>query len=457
LYSWDLLTPFAYVDPGKTASGTGTLSNPYNPTQGLAIGPAASGDRLIVWLPGGYKYAAIVPTSGASATRRVIHKAQNPGSTVNGLRTRIRRVGGAGSIVGFNGTSYAVWDGFMVDTKTLLSEGGDLAATGEAAQLSAWNSTGCKFIRMYSDHQGANYADSNRSNVYIQYCDDIEIGDCRITNIGPASAVSSNVVLVELYDSTNLEIHNCEIWNGPTGIWSKGQYNKPNGVANHRYHHNVIRECGIGIRVSNPIQTSIANAVRAYQNVIRRCQHSLGVKSYASGEPKGIIFANNTVYNGQQRGAGDHYGTTPFALAYEDETASSFVSGSLIVSRNNAIYNVAEMIFTKGQGGLTQYDNCEWNRNLYNTFTNFWRQGEGGPTATFGTWQGQSPSRDASGLTSTPGFENIASDDIRPASGSALLGAGTDYLDLLGGGTSAAINIGAVILADRSDVFGPRV
>lgn len=466
LYAWDDLTPYAWVYGAKTDPGDGTQGNPFSPAQALAIGPAAAGDRVIKWLPsdyafssvspGGYKYATVVPTSGASSTRRVIHQAMYPGDIDPARRTRIRRTGGAGSILGFYNTNHAIWDGFVVDTKTLLTESSD-DRFGEAAQLSAWYSNGCKFIRCYTDHQGALYLGSNRCNLFMQYVDDMEVADSRFTHIGNSNAVGGNVNLVEMYESTNVDIHHNEFWNAPFAIWSKGQRDKPNGVHTHRYHHNIIRNCGIGIGVSNPINTMLARAHWLYQNLIYECQAGISVSSYGSNEPKGIIIANNTIFRGRSRtGSSEFYGFQPYGITYINSTGNPncFASDCLIVTRNNAVYDVAQAIYQHENNA--QYNNLSWDRNLYNaTPTAFWRQGEGGPIGSFSSWQAQTPSRDPNGLTSAPQFQNYATNDVRPNPGSPLINAGTDYLNLLGLGTGSPINIGAHIQTGES--FGPRI
>lgn len=465
LYPWDLQATDEWTLGTKTDPGAGTRSNPLSPTQAFASGPKSSGDKVIRWIGGAdyefshnstpfdYRFATILPTSGASATRRVIHQAEFPGSTDPATRVRIRRVGGAGSIIGFNQTNYAVWDGFMLDTKTLLTETSD-DRFGEAAQMSAWFSNGCKFIRMYSDHQNANYAGSNRSNLYIQYCDDMEVGDCWLSNIGVISSVGGNVLLAELYDNTNSTIHHCEFWNGPAGIWSKGQYDKPDGVHSNRMHHNKIHDCGIGISVANPIQTTLSRAVWAYQNQIYDCQIGMEVMSFNSNEPKGIVYVNNSIYNGVSRGPG--WAGVPTGMFFRHVTASSYASGCLIVSRNNAVHNMSNMIYTHDNGA--QYDFMTWDFNAYNTITGgggFWRQGEGGPQQTIATWRAESPARDNTVVTAAFNWQDIANENITPLAGSPLINAGQDYLQLLGGSNTAPCNIGAYMSA--GDVFGPRV
>lgn len=467
LYTWDDLTPFAYVDPAKTASGTGTIGDPYNPTQGLAIGPAASGDRVIIWLPGdlnltgtgnpsGAKFAQLYPVSGASSTRRVIHKAQYPGVTDPVLRTRIRRTSGSGVLFGFFNNAYAVWDGFTVDTKAGGVEPGiPDDPWGEVGQMSAWTSNNCKFIRIYSDHQFANYAGGDRNNIFIQDCSFIEIGDGLYKNIGPSAggASLSNVTLMMWYNSDNINVHHCDMFNAPTAIWCKGQ-TSANTVHTHTYHHNKIYNCGVAIRVSSPIQTLLANSVKAYQNQIFACHVGLAVTAFGSGgEPKGVAFVNNTIYNLARYGSSDVYGISTVALMYINTTATSYAADCNIITRNNACYNVNEMTFTLDNSA--QFDNMVWDYDAYNTYTNFWRQGEGGPTQNLATWQAESPSRDSHVVTASPGFVDVSGNNIALAGGSPLLNAGIDILNLNGNGTAAACHIGAWL--GSGDVFGRRV
>jgi hypothetical protein len=461
LYSWDALTPFAYVDPAKTASGTGTLSDPLNPTQAISVGPAASGDRVIIWLPGDYnisavnaagrRFAALVPQNGASSTRRVIHKAQNPGSTVAGLRTRIRRTSGAGVIFGFLNSSDAIWDGFMCDTKSGDAETVAAGGSGETGQASAWNSTRCKFIRCDFDSQYATYDDGDRNCIFVHTCSDVEIGDCRFTKIGPSSgqASVSNITLLMWYNSDGIEVHHCEFSLCPTAIWCKGQ-TAAGSVFNHRYHHNVFHECGVAIRVSSPIQTSLANYVRSYQNIIYNCQFGLVASNFNVNEPAGIAFVNNVVANGTERHTGAFSTTHAGMMCYG--SAGAFQDGHVIY-RNNAIVNVYTGNYTYDDG--SQIDRARWDRNSYFGFTTISRHSEG-TNMNLSTWQGKTPARDAAVLTSDPLFVNSSANDFRLQAGSPLRSFGTDFLSLLGGSSSASINVGPYITSDMSDQIGPR-
>jgi hypothetical protein len=463
LYTWDLLAPYGYADPAKSTSGAGTFADPWSKAEGLAIGPAAVGDRKVIWLPGdinvtttnaaGQKYPAIVPVSGASSTRRVIHQAMYPGSTNPALYTRIRRTSGGGTIFGFYQSSYCIWDGFRCDTLTGVAQSAAGGGTGEASQVGFWESTGCRVVRLWLDGQGDNYgSDGNRSVIYVDQCTDWEIGDSYITSTGAAltGAAPTNTAGIMLYDSSVGDIHHNTVYNCATGIWSKGQH-IASSVYDINIRNNRVDFCNGGIFVSNPIQTSTANYVRLYQNVVTRCQINLGVKSYNATEPSGIVIVNNTVGNGYQH---EVAGWQPVAFNTQ-ATSTAFQDGHIIV-RNNAYHNVYAMNYLYDSG--TQNDKLRWDYNGYSSYTQFAGDPEGASISQ-AAWQASTPARDTNGLFSgtSPSFVDATNADFRLQSGSAYRNAATDYLNLLGTGTSAAIHIGAYITGSMTDLIGKRV
>lgn len=462
VYEWDDDTPYAYVSPSKTASGACTEVDPCNPTQGLAIGPAASGDRVVIWLPGdfgvtttnaaGQKYPSIVPTSGASATRRVIHKAQYPRSTNPAQYTRIRRSSNGGTIFGFYQNQYVIFDGFRTDTATGSPQTQAGGGSGEVSLFGCWESTGVKGVRLWLDLQGDNFSsDGNRSAVHIEQCTASEFADSYVTSTGSSltgGAPHNNAGLM-IYDSSDLNIHHNDFYNLPTCIWSKGQHIAAS-VFDIDIHHNKVDYCVGGIFVSNPIQTSSANYVRVYQNIITRTQIGLGVKSFNPSEPSGIVIVNNTVANGVRHETGSWQ-----AVGFNTQSVSTAFQDGHIIVRNNAYHNIYAMNYLYDSGA--QNDRLRWDYNGYSTYTQFAGDPEGSDISQ-AAWQGDTPQRDFNGLFSatSPSFVDAANSDFRLQAGSAYRNAGTDYLDLLGTGTSASINLGAYITSDMTDQIGKR-
>lgn len=463
-WDWDDKDPTHIADPTATSNGTGSELSPLQPSQAWALS-AVSAEVRCKWKPGALsitgaaadvKRAFLAPLNSGTASRRIIHyatnKAANP-AVLSADMTHFRRSSGTGVIFGFDNNDYCIFDGFNCDTASGAQIGN--GSHGEVGQVSSWDSSNCKFVRLKLDSQFSDYDLGNHNNIFVEDCQEIEIADSDIGKIGSVNSPGGNVCALMWYNTSGMRVHHNLLHDAPTGIWCKAQTpDALDTVKDHDYHHNIIRDCGTGIQVSSPIQTTLAMAVRAYQNLIYDCMNGLVISSFNSNEPKGIVYANNTIWRLRRRGTADSHGTTGKGCKFLHAASDSFASGCLIVVRNNAFYDTQEAVYTHDNSA--QYDNLSWDRNLYNTQDVFWRQGEGGPTASFATWQAESPARDTNGSTSAPGFEDIANDDARPAAGSALLGAGTDYLQLLGGTNTAPINIGAIILPGRNDQFGPR-
>jgi hypothetical protein len=342
----------------------------------------------------------------------------------------------------------------MVDTKSGAPEvdNPQNPIWGEVGQMSCWNSNNCKFIRIYSDHQNATYDQGDRNNIFIQTCSFIEIGDCVFRNLANSGGSGfTNLSMLMWYNSDNLDVHHNLFEAGACGIWCKGQ-TAADSVHTHDYHHNKFRNLGVAVRVSSPIQTTTARAVRVRQNQIYNCTVGVAVTAFQPGEPKGILVVNNTIYNGISYLNFDQYGTQPRAFLVTDADGATFVANSNITFRNNACYNIQEMVHLRQND--SQFDALTWDYNAYNTYTNFWRVGEGGPVSNLSTWQAEDPPRDFHVVTGSPNFVDIANNNITPNTGSPLINAGIDVLNIRGNGTSGPCNIGASVLSN--DSFGPR-
>jgi hypothetical protein len=461
LYEWDDDVPYAYVDPEKTSSGSGTLEDPYNPTQGLAITASSEDeDRVVLWLQGtltvnganaaGQKYPTLVPASGASATRRVIHKAQYPGDPARA--TRLTRGTGGGTLIGFWQSEFVVIDGFVIESLSGSPQTQAGGGSGEVALVGFWESENVAAVRMYLDMLGDHFGtDGNRSVVHIEFVDGFELADSYITSTGSTltGGAPHNTTGIMIFNSANGSIHHNTLEVLPTAIWSKGQ-REGIQVANIDIHHNRVDESNGGIVISNPIQTNPANWVRVYQNVVTRAQIALAAKSYGSNEPAGIAFVNNTVGNGYRYESGTWQ---PGGFVTQGP-AGSFVDGTIVV-RNNAYVNVYACNWTYTDGSHT--DRLRWDYNGCSGYTQFAGDPEGS-SISVSAWQGDTPPRDEHGLfdDTDPLFADAENGDFRLESGSPYRNAATDYLNLLGNGTNGPINIGAYITSDMSDQIGRR-
>jgi len=116
-----------YCDPTKSTNGAGTLGDPYQPSQAMAL--SVSVMKLhVLWLPGSVTLAstadrhlpALRPTNSGTSAFRIVHRATNPAAYNISNLTQVRHSGGTGTgdgcpAFGFSGTDYVIFDGFYVD------------------------------------------------------------------------------------------------------------------------------------------------------------------------------------------------------------------------------------------------------------------------------------------------------------------------------------------------------
>lgn len=465
LYEWDDDVPYAYVDPEKTTSGTGTIGNPYNPTQAMAIQRDPSGlvDRVIVWLPGtlnitgihpdNAKFPYLTPTTSGNATARIIHKASNTAADApSEERTYINRTSGNGSIFGAYNVDYIIWDGFWSTTSGLSNPVG---APGEVSIASFWMTDGSKLVRCNLDAANVFFQDGNHAVLYFEQVNDLEIADNYLANIGASenNPVGNNPIVMT-YNAAHVEFHhNTLVGPGASGYYAKGQRDVSPQVIGHRVHHNRISGVGAGVVVGSPTQEAFDDWMWVYQNVITESEWGVILTSFNPNEPYGIAIVNNTIADGITYHGAFGAGNVGFGLNSRTED-DPWTNGNIEI-RNNIFYNVQKAVW---QEFTPTVDNISWSGNGYNTFTTFRQIGEGGPSSNFAAWQAETPARDPSpgGTTASPLFVNAAGGDFTLQPESTYRDAVSDFLNLRGNGTSGLINRGAYITSDMSDVIGRR-
>jgi hypothetical protein len=251
-------------------------------------------------------------------------------------------------------------------------------------------------------------------------------------------------------------MHHCRIENVSSAAYIKG--NQASGWnAPLRFDHNIVkntRNANITPNVAGEVSGS--PYVDIVQNLfLAESGYAIGFHSPgapSSDNPLSVRVVNNTFV-----------GLSGHTLAYEGngvdgvwtwgDLTSGLTQGAGCYHRNN-IYIITKSIQVL-MGGAQNTDatgvaRIDSDRNLYpSAFENNF--GTGGDSKA--TWTGTS-GREGNSSFGTPTFVNAAAEDYRLQSGSDGEDMGTDILDLLGGGTSAAINAGAEI-GDGS-TFGPR-
>jgi len=456
-YSWDALAADFIVDPARVTDGTGSEASPFQPSQvlmvngsgGTAVNP--NGQRVIFeWLPGNLDYTDARASnfrppyfrplySGASG-QPVIHRARyKAGSRTESSAnyTSIRRIGGMGSIIGVgvpgSGLTDIYFDGFNIPTWA-----GSAGTSSEVFMYSVWNSNRIKGIRLRLDGESAgaiSVPSNNYGAVWHQETDDCEWADGIIQNIGSASGTQIWSA-VEHYSAQGLDFHHNDI-DGirGQGIFEKGETGQQN--LGNRYHHNHIRNIygtnGALFQYIHTTGTTLASASWWYQNLVRD-SYAFMRTNYIGTAQTGVVVANNTVARMGNWG-----------IFFNNHTHSP-----LWAVRNNIWSSSVYPYYPEDGGGWSSYAaavDIDRNRHYSNTAAML----DSG-SRSLATVQAAPYSIDVNGQESDPGFFDAANNDFRRTYDQL----GTDYLSLLGGSSSAAINQGCYITADQSDSIGRR-
>ena len=460
-YFWDDLAPDYIVDPSRTTNGTGSEASPFQPSQvlslhgtgGTAVNP--NGQRVIFeWLPGNldysdprgadYRFPYFRPAdgyggaSGQPVIHRARYKAANP-AVSSGNYTSIRRTGGMGSILGAGtpggvAANYVYFDGFNIPTWA-----GSAGVESEVFMYSVWDSNFVKGVRLRLDGEsaGAISVDSNNYGaVWHQNSNDCEFADSLVQNIGAATGTQIWAG-AEHYSCQRLDIHHCDFDNiRGQGIFEKGETNSSNRNVANRYHHNHLRNItGANAALFQYVHTTgttLADASWWYQNIVRDC--TMFMKSQiVSGAQSGVVVVNNTIAR----------------MANWGIYVNNHSHDALWVIRNNIWLDAVYPYYPEdGSNWATYATGMDIDRNRHYANTAAMRNDADRSLSYVQTNYGV----DVNGQETDPGFIDAANNDFRRTYDTL----GTDYLSLLGGSSSAAINQGAYITSDMSDRIGRR-
>lgn len=451
----DALSTDAWMDPTRSTDGDGTLGTPWRWQQMVDYNPGGA-KHVVTWLPGyiqavpGDKFPLIQPDHSGTSTNPQIwrgqYKATNS-NTTSQQKSGVQRASGSGSFLGTQSTNHLWVDG--LDFPNWHGANGS-----ENFMVSGWSTTGLRFSRCVLDGQASGNVTDDSTNcgaIYFQEATDCKVTDCIIRNIGSTSG-QQLWSGIEYYSCTNLQTYNNLIHAiRGFGIFEKGVIGVNYNIANRHHHsiiHSVARYCIFQYLHSSG--TTLANATWWYQNILRDAgvhgYFAQALGSMAHPTQSGVVVANNIM----ARAAGAGINIKWFAgVDYEP----------LQVFRNNIIYdNTSEgLSITDGSWALTMQGEADFDRNRYDSNGVVFNDSDG--DRTFIQLQdlvGVSGDIEQNGTTGDPGFENAASNDWRLTSGSTCRNTGADYLSLLGGSSSAAINVGPYITAGMTDSIGCR-
>jgi hypothetical protein len=432
------------VDPAGTTAGTGSELNPLTVAQAIDLATTSSYVHC-EWLPGAdpvallnAKWPAVRPSNSGSATRPIIHRARNPAiSTPNQAdRTRFIRASGEGSFfgVGVDGQVFSdiIWDGF--ECLDYCNQN-----YGDRFGFSVWDGTRIALRRSIIENGGgALGSGDNHGCVWGQAVNGFEIGDCLIGN-NTYGENAENAAAILFYDVNNVDIHHCEIYQSDALVWFKGLHDGQT-MRNNSVRLSVFRDAfKLGVGYSAPDGgTTHDDLLRIYQNHIHSCQSGVWTNSYGPGSPQGVALINNLI-----RACTSGVLLKPGAGGY----------APTLTNRNNIFFQNTYAIESQDTSWAASHSMFEFDYNNYYGHTAIYR--ESGTSRDWAYWTG-TIGNEANGINVDPSFVDANSGDYRLNGGSSVLNAGFDYLQLLGGLQSAAINLGPYVSAGQDETIGVR-
>lgn len=377
----------------ETNAGNGTRYNPlYNP-----VNSGASGAPITIK----------AETAGSVSLRSTQSSQRQP-------------------IIGTYNRSWVVWDGFLIDEQYIPT-------TPDTGPVVVWESQNVTVQNMTIRGYSRGWAD-NHNGIRIEQVSNITLRGNVISgyNDTPSGMNGSGITM---YYTQAATVENNDIYNSNTGIFVKGVIAGPIVIRK-----NLVHGVTHGILFGGIGTAAASNGARAYSNIVYDCYACIAFIGYDNVSPANVVVANNTLIDAN--------------------TNKSTDGGAILYRGNYGGYRnirVANNVFAASRAGAVAWDNqisqVTMSNNAYfqNTVT--------GELAYRGysslqEWTAASGKDSSGSLQVDPRFVNLGSRDVKLQSGSPLIGAGVDVLDLNGNGsTTDRVNIGAYAIGN--EVIGP--
>lgn len=444
-----------YVTAAASGGGDGSIGDPW--TLAEAMSSALAGNQVQVGPgiytgtnTGNHSIAAWRPANSGSSGNPIVFFAQNrsgltySAGVTSELRSGSTTPNSGCAAFGTTGEDYIIWDGFFVDES-------DSATIGDSGMVQFEDTTGselrsCVLLRApYSTPAG------NQNAVRFEVAFSCVMTDCYVLGDGTAPEGANSAAFM-VYNSNDCIVAHNEFLNDPYPVWWKGDTDTPHNSNGNITRFNKITNCTTGISVSAAQDTG--NPTLVYGNLIVTCSGAgIGTHGYTGSEPEYTHFVNNTIVSCQD------------GMNINDAWPFDGTSDPNMLLQNNIISGASRSLYRNSlypadHGGVLS-DTIPWTidkytfvRNLYYNFGAYGsKESSDTPwaTVTFAAMQGTHSEESNSINGSDPVF--VGGGDYSLDTGSPAIDAGIDVLNLLGGGTSAAINMGAYF---GSEVPGRR-
>lgn len=439
------------LDLEKVATGAGTVSDPWNPTQAQTL--VAPGD-IVAILPG--IFTGVDPVSSRNITpgfypkvsgtdgNPIIYIAENPAvyetTGLSEFRSGGTVLGSGWPALGTKSTTDIKYMGVYSDNNVANNK----AATDSATASFRLDSHRCAVS--FSELIGNSGQTDNYSAVRVETSD-----NCRVYNskLHGYTGFTNNSGVI-LYKSNGFETDNNEIYNCTHGIQTKDSTtgDPTQDLFDVSAHHNLIYNVTHGFRFHAPIKGPSGELSNIYQNIVHDATYFMGLTSAAqtTGEQNGLMIYNNVGYN---------ITTGIVSLGFDYQLEG-------VVPRDNRIFNnifkstgsylYTELVAVSNVPYFDEY--AEYSTNCISDYTIF-ANGDNS-----GTLDGLTPAvwsstynQDVASVYADPLFTDPLTDDFTLQPGSPCLTTGVDLLGKFGT-VDSAVPMGVYVTG--SDEIGVR-
>ncbi|MCU7840865.1 MAG: right-handed parallel beta-helix repeat-containing protein [Candidatus Thiodiazotropha sp. (ex Troendleina suluensis)] len=428
-----------YVDENATGTGDGSIGSPWTVAQMIANAAGGNSIRLnlgtlLAPTTDDRFAAAFMPDANGTAENPIVIWAENEAANTpnTALRTKLTTNATIGSANGCpvigGARNHVIWHGVWIDEV-------DAVPTADTGPVTLNNCVGVKILGCVLDgttpthDTWASAPTENHNGIRIEGANDCVIADNKITGFKNPGG-SHNGAGIMTYTSTG-------------------------GCDNNLIENNEISECGCGIYVKAQAFPATSGNYTIRKNLVHSNQNAgiefgghTGAASYVyqnitSGNVDGIMLGRDEVDNVKCYNNTSH-----------DETRTSLYLKTAISSHsgneygNNLSINPGASHITGDAGPITADIVPDYNFYDLNSSTWYINSTNYG---SFSAYVAGSGVHEGNSINADPVI--VGGGDYTPDTGSPLINAALDVLDILGGGTSAAINMGAVV---NSDTIGVR-
>ncbi|WP_108867223.1 NosD domain-containing protein [Aquimarina aquimarini] len=443
------------VSPDALGGGDGSDANPWTLNEAMEF--AQAGDTIGI-KAGIYigqndatstqsRYSpAFTPKNAGTKDSPIVFVAENQASKISAEYTEIRsgatETGTGWPAFGCYQKDYIYWVGIYTNENVNDNKG-----ASDSAPCTIWSSKGCAVIGCVISGEDVNYID-NHSAIRLEDATDLKISDNKLSGFNQNRLNSVNQAGIITYDLQFSTIEHNDIFDCGAAIQLKGYEHYGIDIRYNTFHDNVFST----IRAHGFTEGPQNERSRIYQNVFFNNAQEFEFTSSGTMRTLAVealdIF-NNSIYT--------ENGTVGFSFLWITDNIEPHTNNLF----NNVIYVKGKRAYFYQESPNNSAENfvayIQPDYNCYYGSTSF---GDGTSTSNwdqinFANWQSLTQ-KDQNSMVSDPLFTNVTYNGLKLSPDSPCLNTGIDKGMLLGNNTENAINMGAYISKDQSELFGVR-